>query len=494
MSNWQERIDAIPYWYHKIELPGCGEKGGCIVTPGWAPIDANAYAIPADLTGKRVLDVGAWDGYWTFEALKRGAKEVVAIDDFSDNLGKLTTEERPQWKTFDLCREALGYGDDVCKRQEISVYNVASLGKFDVIFFFGTIYHLKYPQLALDTLANICTGSIHIESAICDKFSPYRSGLNHGYEENDVVMEFYPGSEYGNNKNNWWVPSLRCLGSMVQAAGFEDVHLWGLSNTPHTLAECRGFSSGTKDKVVMPASGTPANKLAAEPTKPMKVAAVMTVPRIGFQENMFTTLEALIPLGIHLYKTQGAFWGQQLELAIQKQIDDGADAILTLDYDTVYRHEDVADLINLMKTHPEATAIAPIRSGRDGNTPFMTMKDSAGHIMDRLPKDTFDAEITRIHSAHFGMTLFRVEDILKIPHPWFRPQPDEDGLWGDKSLNSDMWFWKLMEEQDMVLYSANRVVVGYLDLALKWPDINFGTFFQHIAEYKKTGKHGNVWK
>jgi tRNA (mo5U34)-methyltransferase len=73
-----EKVKSIPYWYHKIELP----YG--IVTPGWAPISNQAYKIPDKLTGKRILDIGAWDGYWTFETLRRGAREVVAIDTFSD--------------------------------------------------------------------------------------------------------------------------------------------------------------------------------------------------------------------------------------------------------------------------------------------------------------------------------------------------------------------------------------------------------------------------
>jgi len=59
-DSLQEQVSSFPYWYHRIQLP----YG--ITTPGWAPLDAKAYGIPIDLTGKRVLDVGAWDGYWTF--------------------------------------------------------------------------------------------------------------------------------------------------------------------------------------------------------------------------------------------------------------------------------------------------------------------------------------------------------------------------------------------------------------------------------------------
>ncbi len=127
-SELQAKVDAFDFWYHRIELPDG------IVTPGWAPISADMYDIPDNLTGKRVLDVGAWDGYWTFEALKRGAAEVVAIDDFSDHLGLNVT--RTAWDTFDLCRDAIGYSEAVCKRQEITVYDITpeEFGIFDVVF------------------------------------------------------------------------------------------------------------------------------------------------------------------------------------------------------------------------------------------------------------------------------------------------------------------------------------------------------------------------
>ena len=137
------QVAAIGYWYHKIALPGG------IVTPGRAPIDPAAYLVPEDLTGKSVLDVGAWDGYCTFEALKRGAREVVAIDDFSDFLGSLET--RTAWESFDLCRDALGYSDAQCQRHDMSIYDLAEarFGRFDCIFCFGVLYHLRHPLLAL---------------------------------------------------------------------------------------------------------------------------------------------------------------------------------------------------------------------------------------------------------------------------------------------------------------------------------------------------------
>lgn len=239
----ERRVAAFPYWYHRIELPGG------VTTPGWAPLHPDKYRIPADLAGKRVLDVGAWDGYWSFEALRRGARQVVAIDDFSDFLGQLRPCDRRAWEPFDFCREALGYDSDRCQRYEMSVYEATAerLGRFDVVFFFGALYHLKHPLLALDRLAALCDGEIYVESAILDDYSPYRGGLGHGYPGGQMLMEFYPDNQYGNNATNWWAPTLHCLGHMVRSAGFSKVEAWKLTQELAThLAVCRGFVRGSK--------------------------------------------------------------------------------------------------------------------------------------------------------------------------------------------------------------------------------------------------------
>jgi len=238
----QAAIAAFPYWYHRIQLP----HG--IITPGWAPLNADAYRIPERLDGLRVLDVGAWDGYWSFEALRRGAREVIAVDDFSDYLGSLKESDRKAWGTFDCCRNLLGYSETQCQRIDMSVYDVneTRLGRFDVVFFFGTLYHLRHPLLALDKLAAVCDQAIFVESAILDNYSPYRGGLDKGYPDGQMVMEFYPGDQLGNNHTNWWAPTLHCLTHMVAAAGFATCEGWRLTDDPQQLPQCRGFVRGER--------------------------------------------------------------------------------------------------------------------------------------------------------------------------------------------------------------------------------------------------------
>ncbi len=241
MTKLEERIAAIPSWYHRIELPGG------IITPGHLPTeDAKpAYHFPEDMTGQRVLDVGAWDGYWTFEALKRGAKEVIAIDNFSDDLGRGLPREEMAWDSFDLCREALGYSKEQCTHLEFSLYDITEtrLGRFDTILFYGTLYHCRHPLLALDTLRSVCDKQIRIESAVTDDFSAYRGGFGHGYGT-QAVTEFYPTNEYGGNVTNWWGPTLAMIYQWVTAAGWTCTGAWPLTSLPMAMWQLRGFAVG----------------------------------------------------------------------------------------------------------------------------------------------------------------------------------------------------------------------------------------------------------
>ncbi len=495
-----KRVAEIPYWYHKIELPGG------IVTPGWSPIDAERYSIPDDLTGKRVLDIGAWDGYWTFEALKRGAAEVVAIDDFSDDVGRPDLVKRTAWETFDLCAEAFGFkeGESIylendknqnLTRYEFSVYDldVSAFGRFDVVFFFGTIYHLKHPLLALEKISDVCDGSLYVETASLDEYSAYRGGVGKGFNQNEALMEFYPVDQYAENASNWWAPTLQCLGAMMETVGFKDVDCWPLMGEPKVLPHCRGFASGTKDPAAYPAnSPQDVAKLVAPPS--LKVAAIQSVPRLGFMDNMMCATEALFPLHIPIISVQGAFWGQCLERGMQQIIDSGIGILITIDYDTLFKKEDIEAVVRTLYQHPEATAVVPIHRGRGTFPVLLSMKSRSGQVRKDIPLTEFATETTQISTGHFGLTAIRVKDLLDIPHPWFIGQPNKDGMWGPGRIDDDIYFWNKLEEHKKVVLSANRVVVGHLELMANWPGEDMQPIYQSPSEFHDEGKPAKVWK
>jgi tRNA (mo5U34)-methyltransferase len=120
-------------WYHSMELPD-----GRVI-PGFQTLDSlrtrmAQFPVPADLRGKRALDIGAWDGWFTFELERRGAR-VTAVDS--------TAFER-----FRVARDLMGSKaeyriEDVCR------LSPAQIGTFDIVMFLGVLYHLKHPLLAL---------------------------------------------------------------------------------------------------------------------------------------------------------------------------------------------------------------------------------------------------------------------------------------------------------------------------------------------------------
>jgi len=161
--------------------------------------------LPSDLTGKRVLDIGAWNGAFSFECERRGASEVVAF-----------SLENPETSGFNRLKSLLG---SKVRYVTGSVYNLHEyeLGTFDIVLFLGVLYHLRYPLLAVDRLREACTGELFIETYIIDEFAE------------DPIWRFYPGAELANDPSNWFGPNIPAVVTAFQTAGFEISFLesWG---------------------------------------------------------------------------------------------------------------------------------------------------------------------------------------------------------------------------------------------------------------------------
>jgi tRNA (mo5U34)-methyltransferase len=168
--------------------------------------------LPSDLRGLSVLDVGAWDGFFSFEAERRGAARVVALD------GPAWRE--PAWGPggygtkagFELARRALGSSveDRELDLEEISA---ATVGRFDVVLFLGVLYHLKHPWPVLERIASVCDGLLIVETH-ADLLDLQRP-----------AMALYPGAEVAGDASNWWGPNVAALEAMLSEEGFARVEV-----------------------------------------------------------------------------------------------------------------------------------------------------------------------------------------------------------------------------------------------------------------------------
>lgn len=201
VRDWHERLERTGWW-HSFELPD-GRFIQGVSTLASQKMRIAQFPIPQDLTGKRVLDVGTWDGWFAMEMERRGA-EVVAIDRF----------ENPR---FHEIRELTG---SLVDYRQLSVYDLDpnQIGRFDVVLFMGVLYHLKHPLLALERVCSVAKDLVAVESFVLR--DRYRPGL--GVEELPL-MEFYENDEFGGEFDNWVAPSVPCLLALCRTAGFAQV-------------------------------------------------------------------------------------------------------------------------------------------------------------------------------------------------------------------------------------------------------------------------------
>lgn len=201
----QAKVDALR-WYHTIDL------GHGVVTKGADNSQERLERIqmPADLAGRSVLDVGAWDGFYSFEAERRRAARVVASDHYAWH--------GEGWGTgrgkagFELARAAL---DSRVEDVDIDVMelSVDRMGTFDVVLFLGVLYHLRDPLLALERVSSVTKNMLILETVV-DMVGISRP-----------AAAFYPGRELNDDPTNWWGPNQAAVAGMLHSVGFTRVEL-----------------------------------------------------------------------------------------------------------------------------------------------------------------------------------------------------------------------------------------------------------------------------
>ncbi len=190
-------------WWHSFEFPG-GERVEGVRSADELRAHLARFSLPASLAGKRVLDIGAWDGWFSFEMERRGA-EVTAVDCW-DNPRFRYAHERLGSRVRYLIRDVY----DLTPRE---------LGHFDIVLFFGVLYHLKHPLLALERVCALSRDTVLVESQVLD------SNLREARAAKRALMEFYETDELAGQTDNWNAPNARCLLAMCRAAGFAHARL-----------------------------------------------------------------------------------------------------------------------------------------------------------------------------------------------------------------------------------------------------------------------------
>src|SRR5260221_570964 len=191
-----------------------------------------------------------------------------------------------------------------------------------------------------------------------------------------------------------------------------------------------------------------------------------------------------------------AFWGQSMTKVFERIIEeDDPDAILTIDYDSVFLPRHLAHLMQLMCLYPEIDALAPIQSSRHLSTALFSVRDNSdGKNAMGLHRTCLAAETTPISTAHFGLTLIRTDALKRMAKPWFHSIPSKNSDWNDGHVDEDIRFWYEWEKAGNSLHLANRVAIGHAELMARWPDINLNVHYQSMTDFQQNGVPEECWK
>ena len=227
----------------------------------------------------------------------------------------------------------------------------------------------------------------------------------------------------------------------------------------------------------------------------VKVAAVMSTPRLGFTDNFFCVSSALAPHGIAPIKVTGAFWGQCLQRAMETVIDTH-DVILTIDYDTVFTSKTVEALLALLM-YSGYDAIAPLQTKREANAVMFALPGVKPEEKTSVESEFFTKPVQQVETAHFGLTFIRTEAIKKMPKPWFIASANDKGEFDGGHTDEDIAFWKLFAACGNKLGLATNISVGHAELMITWPSrsVEGGKVQQHTTDFWNGGRipPENAW-
>lgn len=210
-------VDAYKKWYHCLHFPYGIVTPGQDIRPGslarWQTMKNH---LPA-LLGKSVLDIGAWDGFYSFAAEQEGA-DVLATDYFMWSGPGPSTKQG-----FDFAKNVF---KSKVREQEIDVIDIdkKSVGQFDVVFFLNVLYHLENPYGCFQKIATTSKDVLLVETLIDLRITelPY--------------LRFIPG-QILSDPTNWFIPNELAVYGMFENAGFYVAKKWVSAVTPKNDAE-----------------------------------------------------------------------------------------------------------------------------------------------------------------------------------------------------------------------------------------------------------------
>ena len=240
------------------------------------------------------------------------------------------------------------------------------------------------------------------------------------------------------------------LTALMHQNGLKQIKDWYSPNTDSAALPISLNLEGVKAPVEAPVK--------KQNSTTIRLGAYLTLPRYEAVASRSLIEQALRALKIELTTSQGVFWGQCMQRMFDKAVNDGIDWILSLDSDSLFTPEQLSLLMDTLASNPHIDALAALQCRRGSPYPLLTTGTGEdGQVVE------VSNQPMKVTTAHFGLTLIRVDSLRKTPKPWFFAQPSDDGNWDDTRMDDDIWFWHQWRLAGNTLYVAPSVSIGHLE-------------------------------
>jgi tRNA (mo5U34)-methyltransferase len=252
-AELQAQADGL-LWYHTIDL------GNGVVTKGMGEATTGAEILP-DVSGRSVLDIGAWDGKFSFLAERSGATRVVALDHYAWGVdiaargaywaeciqnGTFPDQSRDEtdfWRPdlpgrrgFEFAKATLGSKVEA-KVADFQTVDLDELGPFDVVLYLGVLYHMKEPLTCLERVRAVTK-----EVAVIETEAFHVQGMDRA-----AMFQFHAGSTLNIDFGNWYVPTIEALQNLCRAAGFREIRT--IVGPPEPPPESAGTTPSLQERI-----------------------------------------------------------------------------------------------------------------------------------------------------------------------------------------------------------------------------------------------------
>lgn len=209
-----------------------------------------------------------------------------------------------------------------------------------------------------------------------------------------------------------------------------------------------------------------------------KLSAIMSVPRYGSNASRGIIQGALKPWKINLITSQGVFWHHLMQGHFEQALADGVDICVAIDYDSCFTSQMFDTLLTHLCEHPEIDALAAVQMRRMSDKPLLTNFGDENI--------TFEGKPVPVSTAHFGLTLFRMECFKDLPKPWFVSRPGPDGGYGDGRMDPDIYFWHHWRECGRTIFMDPQVRIGHVEEMVRYYDEAMQPKIVTISDWRQT--------